>query len=51
LPGKDSHWDVNERGVAKTLASFTTEKDAFDYARDIARTRPGSKVIVEDNAV
>jgi hypothetical protein len=49
--GKNDKWDVNEKGFDKPLASFDTEKDALHYANDIARTKQGSRVIVEDSAV
>ena len=45
--GANSQWDVNEKGFDKPLASFDSEKDACSYANDLARTRAGSKVVVE----
>jgi hypothetical protein len=48
--GKNNKWDVNEKGFDKPLASFDTEKDARTYANDIAKTKPGSKVVVEGGA-
>jgi len=45
--GKDSQWDVNEKGFDKPLASFDSEKDACSYANDLAKTKQGSKVVVE----
>ena len=44
---KSNKWDVNEQGFDKPLASFDSEKDASNYAHDIARTKKGSKVVVE----
>ncbi len=49
--GKNSKWDVNEKGFDQPLASFDTEKDACTYAYDIAKTKEGSKVVVESSAV
>ena len=45
--GKDSKWDVTELGFDKPLASFDTEQNACDYAHDIAKSKQGSRVIVE----
>lgn len=45
--GEHSQWDVNEKGFDKPLASFDSEQDACSYANDLARTREGSKVVVE----
>lgn len=49
-PGTDNKWDVNEQGFEKPLASFDTEKDASEYAHDIAKGRRDSKVVVEGRA-
>ena len=45
--GANSRWDVNEKGFDKPLASFDNEKDACSYANDLAKTKQGSKVVVE----
>ena len=45
--GANSQWDVNEKGFDKPLASFDSEKDACSYANDLAKTKQGSKVVVE----
>jgi hypothetical protein len=45
--GENSQWDVNEKGFDKPLASFDSEQDACSYANDLAKTREGSKVVVE----
>jgi hypothetical protein len=45
--GENSKWDVNENGFDKPLASFDSEQFARNYANDIAKTRPGSTVIVD----
>jgi hypothetical protein len=45
--GENGQWDVNEKGFDKPLASFDSEKDACSYANDLARTKEGSKVVVE----
>lgn len=47
--GKNNKWDVNEKGFDKPLASFDTEQDACNYANDIARTKEGSKVVVDSS--
>jgi len=49
-PGKDNKWDVSEKGFDKPLASFDTEKDASEYAHDIAKGRKDSRVVVEARA-
>jgi len=38
---------VSEKGFDKPLASFDSEKDACSYANDLAKTKQGSKVVVE----
>ena len=45
--GKNSQWDVHEKGLDKPLASFDSQADACSYANDLAKTKPGSKVVVE----
>ena len=45
--GANGQWDVSEKGFDKPLASFDSEKDACSYANDLAKTRAGSKVVVE----
>ena len=45
--GENRKWDVNENGFDKPLASFDSEKDACTYANDLAKTKQGSKVMVE----
>lgn len=45
--GASSQWDVSEKGFDKPLASFDSEKDACSYANDLAKTKQGSKVVVE----
>jgi hypothetical protein len=47
--GKHNKWDVSEKGFDKPLASFDTEQDASAYAHDIARTKAGAQVIIEDS--
>jgi Uncharacterized protein conserved in bacteria (DUF2188) len=42
-----SLWDVNEKGFDKPLASFESESDACNYANNLAKTKHGSKVVVE----
>jgi len=45
--GANSQWDVSEKGLDTPLASFDSEKDACSYANDLAKTKQGSKVVVE----
>lgn len=45
--GENSQWDVSEKGFDKPLASFDSEKDACSYANDLAKTKEGSKVVIE----
>jgi hypothetical protein len=45
--GANSQWDVSEKGFDTPLASFDSEKDACSYANDLAKTKQGSKVVVE----
>ena len=49
--GKNNKWDVSEKGFDKPLASFDTEKDATTYAHDIAKTKQGSRVVVDGGAI
>ena len=44
---QNGKWDVNEKGFDKPLATFESERDAYNYANDIAKTKQGSKVAVE----
>lgn len=37
-------WDVTEEGVDKALASFDREIDAIHYAKDLAKTKEGTRV-------
>jgi hypothetical protein len=37
-------WDVIEDGIEKALASFDREIDAIHYAKDLAKTKEGSRV-------
>ena len=46
--GENNQWDVNEKGFDKPLASFDSQGDAFSYANDLAKSKQGSKVVVED---
>ncbi len=42
--GKSGQWDVMEIGIEKPLASFDTQKDASEYAYDLASAKKGSTV-------
>ena len=46
-PGENNKWNVHEKGFDKPLASFDSEQDAVTYAKDIAKSKSGSRVIVE----
>jgi hypothetical protein len=45
--GKNGQWDVSERDFDKPLASFDGEGDACRYANKLAKTKEGSRVVVE----
>ncbi len=38
-----NQWNVMEEGFDKPLASFDALEDACEYARDLAKTKEGSK--------
>ena len=42
--GDGGKWHVSEEGFEKPLATFDTQDDAEEYARDIAATKEGSTV-------
>jgi hypothetical protein len=44
--GEAGQWDVTEEGFDKPLASFDSTQDAQKYARNVAKTKEGSTVIV-----
>lgn len=45
---RSGKWDVSENGFEKPLATFDNEQDAKKYADDIAKTKEGSRVVVEE---
>jgi hypothetical protein len=45
--GASGQWDVRAKGFDKPLASFDRELDACSHANGLARSRHGSKVVVE----
>ena len=47
-PGLHGRWDVSEKGYEEPLASFDDKEDAYAYATDLMRSRPGSAALVED---
>jgi hypothetical protein len=47
-PGAGGQWDVKEEGFEKPLASFKSSADAWEYARDIAKTKDDSTVKLFD---
>lgn len=48
-PGLNGRWDVSEKGFDEPLASFDEKEDAYAYASDLTRTRPGATALVEDD--
>jgi hypothetical protein len=46
--GKDEKWTVSEEGFEKPLASFDNESDARNYANDLAKTKPGTTVEMQN---
>jgi hypothetical protein len=46
-PSAGGQWDVSEKSLDKPLASFESEVVACTYANGLARSRHGSKVVVE----
>lgn len=47
-PGLRGRWDVSEKGYEEPLASFDDKEDAYAYATDLMKSRPGSAALVED---
>lgn len=43
----DGCWHVSEADFKRPLASFDNRQSAFDYARDIAKTKSGSVISEE----
>ncbi len=48
--GVTDQWDVTEGGFDEPLASFDGQKDALQYADDLAKAKSGSIVKVIDEA-
>ena len=42
--GESGKWHVSEEGFDKPIASFDSQDDAEEYARDLAATKEGSIV-------
>ena len=42
--GESGKWHVSEEGFEKPIASFDSQDDAEEYARDLAKTKEGSTV-------
>lgn len=40
----DTQWEVNETGTQTPLGTFETRDKAFDYATDISKSKPGSRI-------
>lgn len=47
-PGLRGRWDVSEKGYEEPLATFDDKEDAYAYATDLMKSRPGSAALVED---
>ena len=43
---RSGHWDVNEEGFEKPIASFPDKDDAVDYAHRLAGTKNSAEVQV-----
>lgn len=48
-PGINGKWDVSEKGFEEPLASFDDKEDAYAYATDLTKAKPGATVLVEDD--
>jgi hypothetical protein len=48
--GRNGQWNVLEEGFEKPLAMFDDRNDAMKYARDLADTKEGATVRVEDES-
>lgn len=46
--GLGGKWDVSEKGFEQPLASFDDKEDAYAYATELAKTKEGATVLVED---
>jgi len=40
----DTQWEVNETGTQTPLGTFETRDKAFDYATEISKSKPGSRI-------
>lgn len=40
----ETQWEVNETGTQTPLGTFETRDKAFDYATDISKSKPGSRI-------
>ncbi|MFZ6818700.1 DUF2188 domain-containing protein [Undibacterium sp. Ji22W] len=40
----DTQWEVNETGTQTPLGTFETRESAFDYATEISKSKPGSRI-------
>jgi hypothetical protein len=49
--GENGQWDVSERDFDKPLALFDSEGDACGYANNLAKTKEGSRVVVEGHTL
>lgn len=47
-PGLHGKWDVSEKGAEEPLASFNEKEDAYAYATDLTKSKPGAAILVED---
>jgi len=41
-------WDVSEKGAEEPLASFHNKEDAYAYATELTKAKPGLTVLIEE---
>ncbi|HXC37612.1 MAG TPA: DUF2188 domain-containing protein [Burkholderiales bacterium] len=45
---RSGQWEVNEGGFVKPIASFSSKRDALDYAHKMAQTKEDAEIRVRD---
>ena len=45
---RSGQWEVNEGGFVKPIASFSSKRDALDYAQKLAETKETAEIRVRD---
>lgn len=45
VPRADGGWNVRKTGAAKATRNFETQREAIDYARDLAKKQSGEVYI------